>query len=129
MGLLSIAALYNLPNNTAIADAQVLKAKILTKKSNAIGYRQNGSDDYYCIEFSKDYLNNDDDKVKYTFKSEITVNGLDSGRVCFDYLGRPFDGEVDDNLSKLIHKNVIISLKYAHEEQNITIYPISGEVH
>ena len=128
MALLSVAALYNLPNNTIISDTQVLKNRILRIKSQAIGYQKYGSDDYFCIILTKSALNQDSDKVKYTFKSDISLSGLSGDTLCFDYLGRPFDSEVDENLTHLLHKKVIITLKYRTDEKNITVFPISGEV-
>jgi len=133
MGILSFVGLQYIPDETLSADTQMLKEKILQKKSNALGYRYYGSSDYICVTFDKDYLNEEDknsgEKVHYTFKSDISVNGLTNGnKVCFDDLGRIYDGEVDENLTKMLHVNIIITLKYRHKEKNLTIYPVTGEV-
>jgi len=133
MGILSFMGLQFIPDETLTSDTQMLKEKILQKKSDALGYKTAGSDDYVCINFDKDDLNskdkNSNEKVHYKFKSEISVKGLNNGNtICFDYLGRVFDGEIDVNLTNLVHKNIIISLKYKNKEQNITIYPITGVI-
>jgi len=133
MGILSFVGLQFIPDETLNSDTQVLKQKILQKKSNALGYKLTGSDDYVCITFDKDYLNNEENessqKVHYKFKSDISVSGLQNGNtLCFDFMGRPFDGEIDVNLTKIIHTNIIISLKYRQKEQNITVFPITGSV-
>ena len=133
MGVLSFIGLQYIPDETLTVDTQMLKQKILQKKSNALGYKYVGSDDYVCITFDKIYLNSEDkntsEKVHYKFKSEISVSGLQNGNtICYDYLGRPYDGQIDLNLTKIIHTNIIVTLKYRNSEQNITIFPITGSV-
>jgi len=133
MGILSFLGIQYIPDETLTSDTQMLKTKILQKKFNALGYKTEGSDDYVCISFDKDDLNNKEkisnEKVHYTFKSEISVNGLNNGNtICFDYLGRVFDGEIDNNLTNMIHTNIIISLKYKNDEQNFSIYSITGAI-
>ncbi len=132
-GILAFVALNSIPDNTLISDADILQAKILEKRSNALGYKadmENSEDiKFVCIDLNKTSLNNEEkhSKVSYIFKSDISVN-LDSDRICFDSLGRPFKDKVDYNLSSLIHKNVIISVKYKLKELNLTLYPITGFV-
>ncbi|ACM93006.1 prokaryotic N-terminal methylation motif domain protein [Nautilia profundicola AmH] len=133
MGILSFIGLQFIPDETLTTDTQILKEKVLQKKSNALGYKFIGNSDYVCITFNKDILNNEDknsnEKVHYKFKSNIEVYGLNNGNtICFDNAGRPFDGEIDENLTKIIHTNIIISLKYKNNEQNFTIYPITGSI-
>ena len=132
-GILAFVALNSIPDNTLISDADILQAKILEKRSNALGYKadmENSEDiKFVCIDLNKTSLNNEEkhSKVSYIFKSDISVN-LDSDRICFDSLGRPFKDKVDYNLSYLIHKNVIISVKYKLKELNLTLYPMTGFV-
>jgi len=133
MGVLSFVGLQFIPDETLLVDVQMLKQKILQKKSNALGYKMYGSSDYVCVTFDRDYLNSEDnssaEKVHYTFKSEIKIEGLKNGNViCFDYLGRAYDGDIDENLTNIVHTNKIIVLKYRDKEQNITLYPITGSV-
>jgi len=133
MGILSFIGLEFIPNETLNSDVQMLKSEILRKKSDAIGYENYGKDDYVCITLDKDYLNNEDNtssqKIHYKFKSDISVIGLNNGNViCFDYLGRPYDGETDTNLTNILHTNIIIKLNYNNEEQNITVFPITGAI-
>jgi prepilin-type N-terminal cleavage/methylation domain-containing protein len=133
MGILTFVGMQFIPDETLTVDTQMLKEKILQTKSNALGYKTTGTDDYVCITFDKDWLNSEDknssEKVHYTFKSDISIlQGLNGNTLCFDYLGRPFDGEIDTDLTKMVHTNIIISLKYRNKEQNITIYPITGAI-
>ncbi|GAB6074015.1 pilus assembly FimT family protein [Nautilia lithotrophica] len=133
MGILSFIGLQFIPDETLTSDTQMLKEKLLQKKSNALGYTIYGNDSYVCLTLDTSVLNSEDknsnEKVHYKFKSQISVNGLKNGNtICFDSLGRPFDGEIDINLTKIIHTNIIISLKYKNDEQNFSIYPITGAI-
>ena len=132
MGILTFSAFEFIPDNTLISDKEMLKLKILQKKSNALGYKKIGFDDYICITFDKDFLNEEDknssEKVHYTFKSNISVEGLNGNRVCFDNFGRIYDNEVDANLENLINNVIIIKLIYKSDEKNITIYPLIGAI-
>jgi len=133
MGILTFSALEFIPDNTLISDKEMLKLKIMQKKSNALGYKKIGFDDYICITFDKNYLNEEDknssEKVHYKFKSDISViSGLSTDRLCFDEFGRIYDNEVDVNLTNLIHDMIILKLEYKNEESNITIYPLMGAI-
>ena len=132
MGILTFGVLEFIPDNTLISDKEMLKLKIMQKKSNALGYKKIGFDDYICITFDKNYLNNEDknsnEKVHYAFKSDISVEGLNGNKLCFDSFGRIYDGEIDINLENLINKIITIKLTYKNNEKNITIYPFMGAV-
>ena len=132
MGILTFSALEFIPDNTLISDKEMLKLKIMQKKSNALGYKKLGFDNYICITFDKDYLNEEDEnsteKVHYTFKSDISVEGLNGNRICFDNFGRVYENEVDVNLTNLIDKVITIKLTYKNDEKNITIYPLTGAI-
>ena len=133
IGILTFSAFEFIPDNTLISDKEMLKLKILQKKSNALGYKKIGFDDYICITFDKDYLNEEDknssEKVHYRFKSEISVyDGLNGNRICFDNFGRIYDNEVDANLENLVNNVIILKLVYENEEKNITIYPFLGAI-
>ena len=132
MGILTFSVLEFIPDNTLISDKEMLKLKIMQKKSNALGYKRIGFDDYICITFDKDYLNEEDknssEKVHYTFKSDISVEGLSENKICFDSFGRIYDGEIDIKLENLINKVIIIRLTYKNEEKNITLYPLVGAI-
>ena len=132
MGILTFSAFEFIPDNTLISDKEMLKLKILQKKSNALGYKKIGFDDYICITFNKDYLNEEDknssEKVHYTFKSDISVEGLSGNKICFDSFGRMYKDEIDVNLKNLINNVIIIKLKYENNEKNITIYPLAGAI-
>jgi len=132
MGVMTFVGLRFIPNETLTSDTQMLKQKILEKKSNALGYSVSESN-LTCIVFDRDWLNEDDNtssqKVHYVFKSDISVvSGLNSDKICFDTLGRVYDSSVDEQLTNLVHTNIIIKLKYNKREKNITIYPITGSL-
>ncbi|WP_456479668.1 prepilin-type N-terminal cleavage/methylation domain-containing protein [Nautilia sp.] len=133
MGILSFVGFQFIPNEKLFSDREVLVQKILEKKANALGYEAEGNESYYCITFTKEWLNNDDnkssEKVHYVFKSDISVTpSLYNDTLCFDYVGRDYNGSADENLTNLLHTNIIITLKYRKKEENITIYPITGSV-
>ena len=135
IGVLSTVAIMHMPNNTLAVDTQTLKFLILQKKSNALNFKadMNNADENktVCITLTKSALNEEENssKVRYFYKSAISVSGLKNGNtVCFDEYGRPFDGRVNDDLSGLCKENVIISLSYKGKERNITIYKESGAV-
>jgi hypothetical protein len=127
-GILTFVGFEYMPDNTLISDYEVLKQTILQKRFNALGYSYVGEDNLTCIEFNTTWLNEDENlsKVKYFFKSDIYSK--DVQKICFDYMGRDFNGSVDENLTNLIHIPIIITLDYRGEEKNITIYPITGAV-
>jgi hypothetical protein len=133
MGILTFVGLEFMPDETLVVDTQMLKQKILDKKSNALGFDYTGENNLTCITFSRDALNLDENLTskteveRYKFKSQISVSGLKNGnRVCFDTMGRPFDGEVDKNLTNLLHNYIIIELKYRNKKSKIILYPITG---
>jgi prepilin-type N-terminal cleavage/methylation domain-containing protein len=131
IGIMAFVGMEFIPNETYISDAQMLKKLILTKKTNALGYKVYGENNDTCLRLNKDYINSEENlsQVKYKFKSDINVSGLKNGDlICFDYKGRPYDGVVERNLSHLLEKNVIITLKHHTKEINLTLYPISGYV-
>lgn len=132
MGILTFSALEFIPDNTLISDKEMLRLKIMQKKSNALGYKKIGFEDYICITFDKNYLNEEDknsnEKVHYIFKSDISVEGLSGNRICFDSFGRVYDNEIDDTLENLIENIITIKLIYKNDEKNITIYPLTGAI-
>jgi prepilin-type N-terminal cleavage/methylation domain-containing protein len=138
MGILTFVGLEYIPDEKLTTYAQMLKQKILEKKSNALGYRYTQENNLACITFDKNWLALDESslKVRYDFnKSYIDINVFSENddnisTICFDYLGRVYRDSVDINLTNLLHTNIIISLKdkRKNEEKNITIYAISGSV-
>jgi prepilin-type N-terminal cleavage/methylation domain-containing protein len=133
-GILTFLGMEYMPDEKLTVYTQMLKAKIMEKKSNALGYKAEGFDNYFCIKLDKQWLQNDENgsKVRYNFNiKDITVQvspALENDSLCFDYLGRDYNGSVDSNLTNLIHQNIIITVKYKNEESAITVFPISGTV-
>lgn len=135
MGILSFLGLQYIPDEKLTVYTQMLKAKIMEKKSNALGYKSEENESYFCITFDKESLKNDENfsNIKFDFNKsyisfEITPK-LRDDTLCFDYMGRDYNGSVEKNLTNLIHTNIIITVKRndkKNEEKNITIYPWTG---
>jgi prepilin-type N-terminal cleavage/methylation domain-containing protein len=130
MGILTFVGMQFIPNETPISDAEILKKLILNKKTNAIGYKIFGENNETCIRLNKDYINNEENlsRVKYKFKSSIEIDGLSDDLLCFDYKGRPYDGEVDEKMTNLLKNFVTITLRYNRKEKNLTLFPVSGYI-
>jgi prepilin-type N-terminal cleavage/methylation domain-containing protein len=127
ISLLSALAIISMPDNTLIDDYDIIRQKIINTKSQAIGYKEEGNDSKFCITLTKEYLNNDKDKVKYKIKSDISTN-LDSNILCFDYLGRSFEESVDVNLNNMLHKVVEVNISYKNKFKVIKVYPFGGDI-
>jgi prepilin-type N-terminal cleavage/methylation domain-containing protein len=125
--LLSALAIISMPDNTLVNDYNVIKQKIINIKSKAIGYKEEGNSSKFCITLTKDALNNDKDKVKYKIRSKISMN-LNSDTLCFDYLGRSFEGSVDKNLKNMLHKVVEVNVSYKDKLKVIKVYPFGGDI-
>ncbi len=131
MGVLSFIAVSYIPDNTLSDNTKALKNLIKLKETYALGYEANMSDENdkkkVCITFDKNYINNEENssKIRYYIKSNINS---DVRIVCFDKFGRPFENSVDINDKNLLHKNVIITLKYKNKDKKITIYQTTGYV-
>jgi len=117
IGILIFVGFLQIPNNIAFEDKVVLKSILYQKESNAMKYEVYGVDDSVCVYFDKNVL---DKKENYFFKSEI-ISPFDY--ICFDKFGRVYKGEIDKNLSNLLHEKFSIIIKYKNQEK-ITIYPI-----
>jgi len=133
MGILSFVGMQGIPDETYLSDAQVLKKLIMTKKTNALGYEVYGENNDTCIEINRTYLNDEENRsrIKYKFKSDILITGLSNDKklICFDEVGRGYDGNVsENNLSNLLRNSVIITVRKNNKEKNLTLYPISGYV-
>ncbi|WP_024791860.1 type II secretion system protein [Lebetimonas sp. JS138] len=130
MGILSFVGMQFIPNETPLSDSEILKKLILTKKTNALGYKIFGENNETCIKLTKNDINSEENasRAKYRFKSDIQVSGLSGDLLCFDYMGRPYDGGVDEKLTHLLKNFVTITLIYKNKEKNLTLYPVSGYV-
>ena len=142
LSLLSAVAVYYIPDPVLQESFNVLKSKILNKRSNAINFIADNSDNNItCIEFDIKKLNKDENssRVKYHFSKRLSLktNGCENSAginfennktICFDSYGRPFAGYVDDKLNNLCNSDANISLDYKNKEKNLTIYKTSGFV-
>jgi len=129
IGILSAVGagyIYN-SENVVLSDANILKQKLLEKRSNALGFIADMDNEEeknaVCLDIDKDNLSEDSDKIKYTFKSDID-SFYDT--LCFDSFGRIYKGNV--NIGNLIHNEFNITLRYKNNEKNLTVYPVSGYV-
>ena len=142
LSILSAVAVYYIPNPTLVQSVNVLKSKILSKRSNAINFiASKNENNVTCIEFDINKLNEDENssRVKYHFSKRLSLSlngcendaGIDfevNKTICFDTYGRPFVGEVDKKLNNLCESDAKISVDYKNKEKNITIFKISGFV-
>jgi len=132
IGILSTIAISSIPNNTLSDDIKMLKNLINEKKSFALEYEANMSDNNdkkkVCITLTKTALNNEEknSKIKYIFKSDISSSPYNV--VCFDKFGRVFHDEIDAQNKNLLDKNITIMLQYRDKSKIITIHQITGFV-
>jgi hypothetical protein len=136
VAILAIGALNSIPDNTLINNTEFIYGKILEKKANALGFLANMNDKdenrSVCIVFDNDWLKEDENfsKVKFKLSNRVQIDA-ENKTICFDYLGRPYGGDVDlINFNNLLHKSVDINITYVKDKRykTITIYPITGYV-
>ena len=140
LAIVSAVGVYYIPDPTLQESANVLKSKILNKRSNAINFITDSENNITCIEFNISKLNKDENssRVRYHFSKRLTlkVSGCanagidfeDNKTICFDAYGRAFAGEVDEKLNNLCNSDANVSIDYKNKEKNITIFKISGFV-
>ncbi len=133
VGILSVLGIESIPDNTLINNTNFVYNKILEKKANAIGFNadMSKSDENrtVCITFTKDWIKNDENysKVKFNLSNRISISA-DINTICFDSLGRPYDGAVKNDFSNMLHTKKQITLTYNNNSKNIIIYPMTGYV-
>ena len=133
VGILSVLGIESIPDNTLINNTHFVYNKILEKKANAIGFNadMSKSDENrtVCITFTKDWIKNDENysKVKFNLSNRISISA-DINTICFDSLGRPYDGAVKNDFSNMLHTKKQITLTYNNNSKNIIIYPMTGYV-
>jgi len=134
VSVLSIWAINSLPDNTLLNNTNYIYNKILEKKANSLGFEANMNKEdenrSVCITFDKDWLKNDEkhSKVKFNLSNRVSINS-EINTLCFDYMGRPYDGSVDlDKFSNLLHDEVNVTIRYNNKPKIITIYPMTGDV-
>ena len=133
VGILSVLGIESIPDNTLNNNTHFVYNKILEKKANAIGFNadMSKSDENrtVCITFTKDWIKNDENysKVKFNLSNRISISA-DINTICFDSLGRPYDGAVKNDFSNMLHTKKQITLTYNNNSKNIIIYPMTGYV-
>lgn len=124
-----------IPNHDVQNDTNFVFMKIKEKQKNAINYDTNtfsntpwkkltlNSKEYNltCIKLDKITLNSieesSNEQKKYTINTNLTTN-LMNNTLCFDFLGRPYDYDME----QLLLDKVVINMSY----KNISVYPMSG---
>ena len=134
VGLLSIGAVNAMPDNTLINNTNYLYNKILEKKANSADFMADMSKEdenrSVCITFDRQWILNDEknSKVRFNLSKRISISS-DANTICFDYIGRPYNGSVDlDNFSNLLHKDINVTITYNNKQKVITIYHMTGDV-
>jgi Tfp pilus assembly protein FimT len=136
VGILSIIGMNSISDNTLLNNTNFLYNKILEKKANAIGFEANMNNNEenrsVCITFTNDWIKNDENysNVKFNLSNRVSINSTVK-TVCFDYLGRAYNGAVNlDTLDNLLHDEVNVTLKSSvnNKERRIIIFPITGHV-
>ena len=131
VSLMAIGAKNAIPDDTLINSTNYLKAKILDKRANALGYETNlsnaGDEHLVCIKFDRDWLRDDEklSKVKVQLSKKVTISA--DCNLCFDYLGRTHKNSIDlDKFSTLLHSSVDVNISYNNKYKTIRVYPITG---
>ena len=134
IGLLAVGAINSIPDNTLLNNTKFIYNKILEKKANALSFMVNMNNkeenETVCIEFNKAWIEDDENnsKVKFDLSNRISIASSDPV-VCFDYMGRPYKGDVNlTNFNNILYDNVDIKVSYKNSDKNITIYPLTGYV-
>jgi len=134
VGLISISAINAIPDNTLMNNTQFIYNKILEKKANALSFmaKMDNKDENrsVCITFDEEWLKNDENfsRVKFDLSNRVQISS-NFKTICFDYLGRPYNGDVNlTNFDNILHQNVDINVTYNAKHKEITIHPISGFV-
>jgi prepilin-type N-terminal cleavage/methylation domain-containing protein len=134
MGILVSLSVNKIPDYTLINDSEYILFQV--KKTQSQALRLNtfnpststfDTNESICLDLNKtglqDSIYNDDNK---TFRDSISisVNGLVSDTICFDYLGRPFDD--DFSLTNFLTNDVNITLSHAGDTKSVIITPYTG---
>jgi len=133
VGILTVLGIESIPDNTLNNNTNFLYNKILEKKANAIGFDANMSkadeNRTVCITFTKNWIKNDENysKVKFNVSNRISISA-DINTICFDSLGRPYNGSIQNDFSNILHTKKQVTLTYQNNQKNIIIYPMTGYV-
>ena len=133
VGVLTIVGMESIPDNTLNNNTNFVYNKILEKQANGIGFNanmNNGEENRtVCITFDKDWIKNDENysKVKFNLSNRISISA-DIDTICFDALGRPYNGAIKNDYSNILHNKVQVTINYKNNSKNIIIYPMTGYV-
>jgi len=134
IGLLAIGAINAIPDNTLLNNTNFIYNKILEKKANALNFEANMSNGdenrTVCITFTKEWIKNDEQysNVKFNLSNRITITPQIQ-TICFDYLGRGYNGSVDlEKFKNLLHSDIEINVSYKDQVKTIVINPITSNV-
>jgi len=95
---------------------------------NITKQREENSDKKSNLDY-EELNSNSANKYYIDYLTKINVTGLNSTNqtLCFDHLGRPYDGNYSLE-QLLLDKNVIIKLTYKGESKRLIIQPFSGYI-
>ncbi len=143
IAILSIIGYLSMPNFTLINDTNYISMQIKRVQAKAIGnnhfiFGDGGAwkSNYYpdsCIDIDKNSLQvtkKSSGGYSINPNTTISISGLTIGaknRLCFDYLGRVYDGDYNHLITSSSNP-INISLTYRNEVKNILIMPYSGYV-
>lgn len=128
MGILAVASAMFLPNHTLINDSNFVAMQLKRVQARAIGNNQwkLPINDYNCIELSKTALNvKKSTNGGYSLHKNTIITSTKS-RVCFDHIGKPYDGYVQNGNNLPSSVNIIVS--YKSKSKTIKILPYSGYI-
>ncbi|MBE0492001.1 MAG: prepilin-type N-terminal cleavage/methylation domain-containing protein [Sulfurospirillum sp.] len=118
------------PNYDVENDTNFVLMHIKEQQKNALSYDFTWEDSLYfnhtCIEFSKNFLETLDRKKTYKLNANITTTLL-SKKLCFDFLGRPFEFNATNPLTvNLLTQTIDVNISKNAKSRTISVYPMSG---
>lgn len=129
MGILASMGGNLLPDNRLLNDTNYIIMKIKETQKNAIGYDVIGfgkpwssstENNVTCITLTQDgFLDKEFNSQK---PHRFSIEDFDSGVLCFDVYGRPYQTE------QILLQNLDINVTYNGKTKNISVLPISGYV-
>ena len=138
IGILASAIQMSMPDPRLYSDTDYILQKIRQTRMQALlvdhavlgesSWREGDYNDT-CISLDKDYLNNLDKNTnnpkKYTI-SPRTALSASAAKVCFDYLGRPYQN--DYKLNHFLKMPIELNITCKQKTKQVLIMPFSGGV-
>ncbi len=110
-------------------DGEFILLKIKQARFNAIG-NDDETNDKACVTLTKSAFENSAEQNPYLLHVNIKIksptNFNSEKKLCFDSLGRPYNGNINSNLSNVIKNFVDVELSYLKNKCTIRVHPLSG---